>query len=185
MVMIHCIPLCIPLPRLFHSFVYFITTYQMDPRVLKEPLSYAPDEFDQTHTHTLSIHKSYSAPTSLVLNHNGESGLTKTIIPETKAINILNWPEKALDITPKVLSSGAKLRRVLSLSSTARVSSVWLAPLDIGGGLKRVHHSSGDLGLLWAEHQEQTDLVDSLEDVSEQVLEEEDDFFRRWNRNGG
>ncbi|KAJ0797825.1 putative inositol-polyphosphate 5-phosphatase [Helianthus annuus] len=41
-----------------------------------------------------AIHKSYSAPTSPILNQNGESGLTKIIIPETKVINILNWPEK-------------------------------------------------------------------------------------------
>ncbi|XP_076906159.1 type I inositol polyphosphate 5-phosphatase 2-like isoform X3 [Bidens hawaiensis] len=125
----------------------------------------------------VAIPKSYSAPTSPILNSNGNLGATKISVPETKVINILNWPEKALDITPKVLSSGAKLRRVLSLSNSARVSSDWLAPQDVGGGLKRVHHSSGDLGLLWAEHQERTDTVDSLDDVAEQVLEEEDDFF--------
>lgn len=125
----------------------------------------------------VAIHKSYSAPTSPILNNNGDLGPTKIIVPETKVINILNWPEKALDINPKVLSSGAKLRRVLSLSSSARVSSDWLAPNGVGGGLKRVHHSSGDLGLLWTEQQERKDTVDSLDDVSEQVLEEEDDFF--------
>ncbi|XP_076926780.1 type I inositol polyphosphate 5-phosphatase 2-like isoform X1 [Bidens hawaiensis] len=125
----------------------------------------------------VAIHKSYSAPTSPILNSNGSLGPTKISVPETKVINMLNWPEKALDVTPKVLSSGAKLRRVLSLSNSARVSSDWLAPQDVGGGLKRVHHSSGDLGLLWAEHQERTDTVDSLDDVAEQVLEEEDDFF--------
>nr|GEW99929.1 type I inositol polyphosphate 5-phosphatase 2 isoform X2 [Tanacetum cinerariifolium] len=58
-----------------------------------------------------------------------------------------------------------------------RVSSDWLAPQDVGGGLKRVHHSSGDLGLLWTEHQDRTDMVTSLDDVSKVVLEEEDDFF--------
>lgn len=125
----------------------------------------------------VAIHKSYSAPTSPISNNNGDSGPTKIIsVAETKVINILNWPEKALDIKPKVLSSGAKLRRVLS--STARVSSDWLAPQETGGGLKRVHHSSGDLGLLWTEHQERTDMVDSLDDVAKQVLEEEDDFFQ-------
>ncbi|KAI3713586.1 hypothetical protein L1987_72167 [Smallanthus sonchifolius] len=136
--------------------------------IIRKALNKSPEQ--------VAIHKSYSAPTSPILNNNGDLGLNKISVPETKVINILNWPEKALDMTPKVLSSGAKLRRVLSLS-TARVSSDWLAPLDVGGGLKRVHHSSGDLGLLWAEHQERTDMVDSLDDVSEQVLEEEDDFF--------
>nr|XP_043638814.1 type I inositol polyphosphate 5-phosphatase 2 isoform X2 [Erigeron canadensis] len=124
----------------------------------------------------VALHKSYSAPTSPLLNNNGDLGPTKIIsVPETKVINILNWPEKALDLKPKVVSSGAKLRRVLS--STARVSSDWLAPQETSGGLKRVHHSSGDLGLLWTEQQERTDMVDSLDDVKEQVLEEEDDFF--------
>ena len=92
-------------------------------------------------------------------------------------INILTWPEKALDLKPKVISPGSKLRRVLSFSTSSRVSSDWLTPQDVGGGLKRVHHSSGDLGLLWTEHQERTDMVSSLADVSKVVLEEEDDFF--------
>ncbi|KAI3727875.1 hypothetical protein L6452_16496 [Arctium lappa] len=118
----------------------------------------------------VAIPKSYSAPTSPISNNDA-----KISVPETKVINRLDWPEIALDLKPKVLSSGAKLRRVLS--SSARVSSDWLAPYDNGGGLKRVHHSSGDLGLLWTEQQERTDMVDSLDDVSEQVLEEEDDSF--------
>ncbi|XP_071702002.1 type I inositol polyphosphate 5-phosphatase 2-like isoform X1 [Rutidosis leptorrhynchoides] len=118
----------------------------------------------------VALHKSYSAPTSPVMNNNGDVGPTKIITaPETKVINILTWPEKALDIKPKIISSGAKLRRVLS--------SDWLAPHDVGGGLKRVHHSSGDLGLLWTEQQERTDMVNSLDDSSKQVLEEEDDFL--------
>ncbi|KVH95209.1 Endonuclease/exonuclease/phosphatase [Cynara cardunculus var. scolymus] len=126
-------------------------------------------------TEPVAIPKSYSAPTSPISNKDGDYGSTKISVPERKVINRLDWPEIALDLKPKVLSSGAKLRRVLS--SSARVSSDWLAPQDNGGGLKRVHHSSGDLGLLWTEQQERTDMVDSLDDVSEQVLEEEDDSF--------
>ncbi|XP_071692515.1 type I inositol polyphosphate 5-phosphatase 2-like isoform X1 [Rutidosis leptorrhynchoides] len=123
----------------------------------------------------VAIHKSYSAPTSPIMNNNGDMGSTKIIIaPEPQVINILTWPEKALDIKPKIISTGAKLRRVLS--SSARVSSDWFAPQDVIGGLKRVHHSSGDLGLLWTEQQERTDMVVSLKDASQQVLEEEDDF---------
>ncbi|CAH1439817.1 unnamed protein product [Lactuca virosa] len=126
----------------------------------------------------IAIPKSFSAPNSPISNDNGELSSIKINLPETKVINKLDWPEKALDLKPKVLSAGAKLRRVLS--SNARVcSSDWLAPQDntFTGGLKRVHHSSGDLGMLWNEQEERTDMVDSLDDVSEQVLEEEDDFF--------
>ncbi|KAJ0457988.1 putative non-specific serine/threonine protein kinase [Helianthus annuus] len=35
MVMVHCIPSSIPLPRPFHSFVHSITPYQTDPKRLK------------------------------------------------------------------------------------------------------------------------------------------------------
>lgn len=136
--------------------------------IIRKALNKSPEQ--------VSIHKSYSAPTSPISTNNVDLGTTKIItVPKTKVINILNWPEKALDIKPKVLSSRTKLRRVLS--SSARVSSDWLAPQDFGGGLKRVHHSSGDLGLLWTEQQERNDMVDSLDSASEQVLEDEDDFF--------
>lgn len=123
---------------------------------------------------SVALHKSYSAPTSPISN-NGDLDPTKIIVPETKVINILNWPEKALDLKPKVVSPGTKLRRVLS--STARVSNNWWEPQETFDGLKRVHHSSGDLGLLWTEQQERLDMVDSLDDVAEKALEEEDDFF--------
>ncbi|KAJ0959382.1 putative inositol-polyphosphate 5-phosphatase [Helianthus annuus] len=121
-----------------------------------------------------TVHRSYSAPTSPI--KNGGLGPTKITVPDTEVVNALNWPEKALDIKPKVLSSGAKpkLRRVLSLSSTARVSSDF-----IGGGLKRVHHSSGDLSLRWTKAQERLATVNSLDDMPVQVLEEDgDEFFR-------
>ncbi|KAJ0559338.1 putative inositol-polyphosphate 5-phosphatase [Helianthus annuus] len=121
-----------------------------------------------------TVHKSYSAPTSPI--KNGGLGPTKITVPDMEVVKALNWPEKALDIKPKVLSSGAKpkLRRVLSLSSTARVSSDF-----VGGGLKRVHHSSGDLSLRWTKAQERLDTVNSLDDMPVQVLEEDgDEFFR-------
>ncbi|KAI7738600.1 hypothetical protein M8C21_011461 [Ambrosia artemisiifolia] len=120
-----------------------------------------------------TMYKSYSAPTSPI--NKGGLGPTKITVPEVEVVNVLNWPEKALDIKPKVFSSGAKLRRVLSLSNTARVSSDWLAPLDVGGGLKRVHHSSGDLGLLCTKQQERLTVVKSPDDMPEQVLEDEDE----------
>ncbi|KAD5316872.1 hypothetical protein E3N88_16818 [Mikania micrantha] len=122
------------------------------------------------------IPKSYSAPTSPMLNKNGVVGPTEITIPDSKVFNALNWPEKAYDIKPKVISSGARLRRVLSLSSYARLSD-WLALPDAGGGLKRVHHSSGDLGLIRTKQQERLAMADSPDDMSEQVLEEEDEFL--------
>ncbi|KAL8207903.1 hypothetical protein R6Q57_007315 [Mikania cordata] len=118
------------------------------------------------------IPKSYSAPTSPVLNKNGVVGPTEITVLDSKVFNALNWPEKAYDIKPKVLSSGARLRRVLSLSNYARLSD-WLALPDAGGGLKRVHHSSGDLGLIRIKQQERLAMVDSPDDMSE-VLEEDD-----------
>ncbi|KAK9076589.1 hypothetical protein SSX86_004923 [Deinandra increscens subsp. villosa] len=135
--------------------------------IIRKALNKSPEQ--------VAIHKSHSAPTSPILNKNRYLGPTKITVPETKVMNVLDWPEKALDIKPKALSSGAKLRRVLSLSSFARVSSDWLAPPDVGGGLKRVHQSSGDLGLIWTEQQERLDMVDLLDDMSEQVFEEEDE----------
>ncbi|CAK9179187.1 unnamed protein product [Ilex paraguariensis] len=93
----------------------------------------------------------------------------------------LVWPERSLDKTPQVLSSHLKLRRVLS--SSARVGSDWMEhPVSFcqniafyGGGLKRVHHSSGNLGLM--DQQDGPDGLDSLPDVSAQFSNEEDDSF--------
>ncbi|CAK9173364.1 unnamed protein product [Ilex paraguariensis] len=94
----------------------------------------------------------------------------------------LDWPERSLDTTPQVLSSGLKLRRVLS--SSARVGSVWMeqpltsSPQNIGfydGGLKRVHRSSGNLGLIWMDQQDGPEVLDS---VSDEFSDDEDDSFR-------
>uniref|UniRef100_A0A5B7ASH4 Putative type I inositol 1,4,5-trisphosphate 5-phosphatase 2 isoform X1 n=1 Tax=Davidia involucrata TaxID=16924 RepID=A0A5B7ASH4_DAVIN len=92
----------------------------------------------------------------------------------------LDWPERSLD-TPQVSS---KLRRVLS--SSARVGFDWMEnPLTFspqnnalaGRGLKRLHHSSGNLGLILMGQQERPEVLDSLTDVSDRFSEEEDDSF--------
>ncbi|XP_076901389.1 type I inositol polyphosphate 5-phosphatase 2-like isoform X1 [Bidens hawaiensis] len=140
--------------------------------IIRNALNKSPEE--------AAIPKSYSAPASP--NNNVVVGSTKITVPELEVIDVLNWPEKALDVKPKVLSSGGKLRRVLSLTGSAKVVSDWLAPLDVGSRLKRVHHSSGDLSLLWTEQGKRLTRVDSLDDVAEQVLEEvkeeKDEFFQ-------
>uniref|UniRef100_A0A5B7AW84 Putative type I inositol 1,4,5-trisphosphate 5-phosphatase 2 isoform X1 n=1 Tax=Davidia involucrata TaxID=16924 RepID=A0A5B7AW84_DAVIN len=96
----------------------------------------------------------------------------------------LDWPECSLDKTSQVRSSSFKLRRVLS--SSARVGLDWMenppvfSPQNIaldGGGLKRLHHSSGNLGLILMNQQERPEGLDSLSDVSDQFSEEEDDSF--------
>lgn len=99
--------------------------------------------------------------------------------------NRLDWPERSLDTASQVLSSGSKLRRVLS--SSPRFGSDWLlnplipSPQIIqsdAGGLKRVYHSSGNLGLLWMDQPETSaEVLDSLAGVSDQLSEEEDDPF--------
>ncbi|XP_060207558.1 type I inositol polyphosphate 5-phosphatase 2-like isoform X3 [Lycium barbarum] len=96
----------------------------------------------------------------------------------------LDWPERSLDVTPQILSSNLKLRRVLS--STARVgfgnidnALAFDNGLD-GRGLKRVHQSSGNLGLLWMDKQEEPVVLDALSDGSDQFCDEENDLFEEF-----
>ncbi|XP_027359871.1 type I inositol polyphosphate 5-phosphatase 2-like isoform X1 [Abrus precatorius] len=88
----------------------------------------------------------------------------------------LDWPERSLDVVPQIIDSNSKLRRVLS--SSARIGFNWPENTSIyGGGLKRSHHSSGNLGLLWEEQQVIPEVVDSLADVSDVLTTEDDDTF--------
>ncbi|EXB99791.1 Type I inositol-1,4,5-trisphosphate 5-phosphatase 2 [Morus notabilis] len=96
----------------------------------------------------------------------------------------LDWPEHSLDATPQVISSNSKLRRVLS--SCARIGfnsldnpPMFTLPLNNASGLKRSHHSSGNLGLMWMKKQEDPGVLDPLPDVSNipSEGEEEDDTF--------
>ncbi|KAA8525922.1 hypothetical protein F0562_007978 [Nyssa sinensis] len=98
--------------------------------------------------------------------------------------NRLDWPELSLDTPPQARASSFKLHRVLS--SSARVGLDWMenppvfCPQNIaldGGGLKRLHHSSGNLGLILMDQQERIEGLDSLSDVSDQFSEDEDDSF--------
>ncbi|KAK4369623.1 hypothetical protein RND71_013415 [Anisodus tanguticus] len=98
----------------------------------------------------------------------------------------LDWPERSLDATPQVLSSNFKLRRVLS--STARVGFGNIDnPLafDTFGldskGLRRVHQSSGNLGLMYMEKKEEPVVLDALSDgYDDQFCDEENDLFEEF-----
>ncbi|XP_055807807.1 type I inositol polyphosphate 5-phosphatase 2-like [Solanum dulcamara] len=97
----------------------------------------------------------------------------------------LDWPEHPLDPTPQVLSSNFKLRRVFS--STARVGFGTIDnPLAFdttgldGRGLKRVHQSSRNLGLMWMDQKEPV-ILDALLDSPDQSCDEENDLFEEFS----
>ncbi|KAK4363354.1 hypothetical protein RND71_018595 [Anisodus tanguticus] len=91
----------------------------------------------------------------------------------------LDWPERSLDATPQVLSFTFKLRRVSS--SCALAFSNRDVGLD-GSRLKRGHQSSGNLGSLWMNNQQEEPevLLDALSDGSNQFSDEENDFFEEY-----
>ncbi|XP_060674186.1 type I inositol polyphosphate 5-phosphatase 2 isoform X2 [Ziziphus jujuba] len=95
-----------------------------------------------------------------------------------------DWPERSLDATPQVTSSNTKLRRVWS--SSARIgfncldNNLMVNSQNFSlnaGGLKRSHHSSGNLGLL-LNQQEVPAVLESLSDEPDALSEEEDDTFQ-------
>ncbi|CAL9116703.1 unnamed protein product [Musa acuminata var. zebrina] len=73
----------------------------------------------------------------------------------------LDWPEHSFDTPQQVLVSGKRLRRVLS--STARSG---VEEAQVYAGLRRVCQSSGNLGMIWPEQQEASDVLDSIDDMS-------------------
>ncbi|KAJ6817358.1 type I inositol polyphosphate 5-phosphatase 2 isoform X1 [Iris pallida] len=86
---------------------------------------------------TKTIDKSYSAPPSPV----------SPVDPGGNHACKLDWPEYSLDATPRQASATrAKLRRVLSSSSG--IGFGWLEGSQLKFALNRVHHSSGNLGML-------------------------------------
>ncbi|KAL0446350.1 UNVERIFIED_CONTAM: Type I inositol polyphosphate 5-phosphatase 2 [Sesamum latifolium] len=98
--------------------------------------------------------------------------------------NRLDWPEQSLDATSQPLSSRSTLRRVLS--SSARIGSTWMSnglissPQNIplsGSGLKRMHRSSGNLGLIHMDQEDELEVLDSLSDELDQISGEEEDSF--------
>lgn len=101
---------------------------------------------------------------------------------------ILDWPERPLDAIPHTGSS-PKLRRVLSGSD--RIGFNWTDNASkYVGGMKRSHHSSGNLGLLWKEQRVMPEkVIDTLDDLSDNDMlsdEEDDDFSELpYNKDNG
>ncbi|XP_022892768.1 type I inositol polyphosphate 5-phosphatase 2-like isoform X2 [Olea europaea var. sylvestris] len=94
----------------------------------------------------------------------------------------LDWPEQSLDATPQDLSSVFKLQRTMSRSARfdfeLKENSLSSSTENIalsGCGLKRVHQSSGNLGLIWMDQHDGLEVLDSLSDESDQISGEEDD----------
>ncbi|KAL2548004.1 Type I inositol 1 [Forsythia ovata] len=94
----------------------------------------------------------------------------------------LDWPEHSLDATSQDLSSIFKLRRTMSSSArfgfelmenpfTSGTQNI----ASSGYGLKRVHRSSGNLGLICMNQHDELEVLDSLSDECDQISGEEDD----------
>ncbi|XP_050231877.1 type I inositol polyphosphate 5-phosphatase 2 [Mercurialis annua] len=104
----------------------------------------------------------------------------------------LDWPEYSLEATPQFISTKSKLRRVSS--SSARMGFGLIEDSLIHSrnfsmntqGMRRSHHSSGNLSSLWLEQRqrpevprlpEALEVPDSLSDASDGLSEEEHDTF--------
>ncbi|KAL9326791.1 hypothetical protein ACSQ67_007436 [Phaseolus vulgaris] len=89
---------------------------------------------------------------------------------------ILDWPERPLDAIPHTDSS-SKLRRVFS-SDRIGFNLTDNKGSKYGSVMKRTHHSSGNLGLLWKEQQVMPEeVIDTLDELSGMLSDEEDDDF--------
>ncbi|CAA2963092.1 Hypothetical predicted protein [Olea europaea subsp. europaea] len=148
-------------------------------------------------------HKCYSAPPSPILRNSSASDILPDVA-DTPVLNMigkdfissmndenngiistdrrLDWPEHSLDTTTQDLSSIFKLRR--TMSSSARFGFELMENSLTSGtenialsvhGLKRVHQSSGNLGLIWMDRQDGLEVLGSLSDESDQISGEEDD----------
>uniref|UniRef100_A0A0A9FR03 Inositol polyphosphate-related phosphatase domain-containing protein n=1 Tax=Arundo donax TaxID=35708 RepID=A0A0A9FR03_ARUDO len=89
----------------------------------------------------------------------------------------LDWPEHPLDTPSKGLVSGTGMRRVMSmgLSSTSFVENprgLELQDVALHVGIRRQYHSSENLGMLWSEQQENFDILNSLDHISDLTLED-------------
>lgn len=90
-----------------------------------------------------------------------------------------DWPEYSLDAPRQTSKTGAKLRRVLSSNHGTRFG--WLEESKVCSSedlasnvcLKRAHHSSDNLGMLWSEQQEASDILESMKSVSEKSSEDD------------
>ncbi|XXG77946.1 hypothetical protein AAC387_Pa08g1993 [Persea americana] len=89
-----------------------------------------------------------------------------------------DWPEHSLDTPPQLLSSRSGLRRVLS--SSGRIGFDWTDKplifssqnLAMNSGWRRVNPTS-----IYPEPQEESEVIDSLCDVSDKLSDEEENYF--------
>ncbi|XP_009781982.1 type I inositol polyphosphate 5-phosphatase 2-like [Nicotiana sylvestris] len=151
-----------------------IKSYSAPPSPVLRTSSAADIIADMVDTPALDM----MADASLDTTSFRENNLGKSIhFYGTECDSRFDWPERSLDATPQVLSSSFKLRRVLSSCATVGFGSI-VNPLAFDGrGLKRVHQSSGNLGLMWMDQQDVPVLVDSLSDGSP---DEENDLFEEF-----
>ncbi|KAL3645586.1 hypothetical protein CASFOL_010766 [Castilleja foliolosa] len=133
-------------------------------------------------------HMSYSAPPSPVSQTSSApeviADMADTEMTGSKKKNIhlnkihdidwhskLDWPEQSLDTSPHSLSSRTnKLRRVLSSNAKIGFSPQYNIPLG-GSGLKRMHRSSENLGLICIDQEDDLDvpedsITDELDGIS-------------------
>ncbi|XP_072994386.1 type I inositol polyphosphate 5-phosphatase 2 isoform X1 [Typha latifolia] len=128
-------------------------------------------------------YKSYSAPSSPILirpsNPTMEdkidaAGHSEDGYSRGKELDWnIDWPEYSLDSPPQALKSRMnKLRRVMSSLEAPNCDH---DPQDVAlkAGLRRVPHSSGNLGMLWSEQQDTFDVLESLDVTSDRISEEE------------
>lgn len=92
----------------------------------------------------------------------------------------LKWPERPLDVTSQVLPSSAKLRRVLSMSSSDRVGSDWLKNAQNISSQNNVvsHNRSGKRGVLQMNLEDQSEVCGSVDDVLDLCSEAEELFYK-------
>lgn len=88
----------------------------------------------------------------------------------------IDWPERPLDTIPQLIDPNSKLRRVLS--SSARIGFNWTESSKNCSGMKRSHHSYGNLGLIVKEQLVMPEeVIDSHSDISDMLSDEEDNAF--------
>lgn len=101
----------------------------------------------------------------------------------------LDWPERSLDAASQIVPSSSKLRRVFS--SSEMLGTRWMDSFAASnGGLRRSHHSSGNLSSMWFEQKNRTvvpevpevpEIIEATDSVSDSSEEEEDDVFEEEN----
>ncbi|KAL7149939.1 hypothetical protein ABFS83_05G075300 [Erythranthe nasuta] len=140
-------------------------------------------------------HKSFSAPPSPVFRTSSASDRLAEEADSTPALGIfredsvtdanprisdggggLDWPEQSLDAASQSLSSRPKFRR--AISSSARIGFTNQNTSFGSSGLRRMHSSSGNLGLMFCNNMDrENEVVEEEEEeaVVDSLLDDDDD----------